>query len=191
MLWSVGLAFSAVLNGIYGGGSMACRLLVASLGGFWAMRLAGHLWLRVRTEPESGRYRALRERWGGSQLKWFGLFQFQALLIPLFSISCAAAAANASPKIAWLAVALGIWNASVLGETHADHQLAQFRADPANRGRICRAGLWRYARHPNYFFDWLHWFCYVALAIGGPTVWYAVSGPVLRLIVLRWISRVR
>jgi steroid 5-alpha reductase family enzyme len=190
VLWSVGLAVSAVLNGVYGGGSPATRVLVALLGGFWAARLAGHLWLRVRSEPEDGRYRALRERWSGSQLKWFGLFQFQALLIALFSIPFAAAAANGSPYVLGLAIALGFWNVSVLGESLADHQLAQFRADPANRGRTCRVGLWRYSRHPNYFFEWLHWFSYLALAFGGPTVWYSSLGPALMYVFLRWISGV-
>jgi steroid 5-alpha reductase family enzyme len=190
VLWSLGLAVSAILNGLYGTGSLATRILVAMLGGVWALRLAGHLWIRVRAEPEDGRYRALREYWGDGQLKWFGLFQFQALLIALFSIPFAAAAANTSPHLVWVAIALGFWNVSVLGESVADHQLAQFRANFANRGKTCRAGLWRYSRHPNYFFEWLHWFCYVALSLGGPTVWYSLSGPVLMYVFLRWISGV-
>ncbi len=190
VLWSLGLAISAVLNGLYGSGAGAPRLLVALFGGVWAARLAGHLWLRVRSEPEDGRYRSLRERWGGKQLKWFGLFQFQALLIPLFSIAFAAAAANPSPHLAGLALALILWNISVLGESLADHQLARFRADPANRGRTCREGLWRYSRHPNYFFEWLHWFSYLALSIGGPTLGYACLGPLLMYGFLRWISGV-
>jgi steroid 5-alpha reductase family enzyme len=192
VLWSVGLAVSAVLNGILGLGAAAPRVLVAMLGGIWGARLAGHLWIRVRSEPEDGRYRALRVHWGQEkgQLKWFGLFQFQALLIPLFSIPFAAAAANSSTHFAWLALALGIWNVSVLGESLADHQLARFRAIAANRGKTCRDGLWRYSRHPNYFFEWLYWFSYVALAFGAPSVWFAFCGPVLMYVFLRWISGV-
>ncbi len=52
---------------------------------------------------------------------------------------------------------------------------ARFRANPANQGRTCRAGLWRYSRHPNYFFEWLHWFSYVLLAVGSPLWW--LRGP--------------
>jgi steroid 5-alpha reductase family enzyme len=190
VLWSAGLCASAVLNGIFGTGALAPRLLVALLGGIWGARLALHLWIRVRGEPEDGRYRALREHWNGSQPKWFGLFQFQALLIPLFSIPFAAAAANPNASVLWIAVALGFWNVSVLGESRADHQLARFRADPANRGKTCRAGLWRYSRHPNYFFEWVHWFSYVALAVTAPTFWYSLSGPVLMYVFLRFISGV-
>ena len=190
VLWSAGLAGSAVVNAVFGTGAAAPRVLVALLGGIWGARLAGHLWIRVRGEPEDGRYRALRGHWGNVQWKWLGLFQFQALLIALFSIPFAAAAANPSTHGVWLAVALGFWNASVLGESLADHQLAQFRARPENRGKTCRRGLWRYSRHPNYFFEWLHWFSYVALAVGAPALWLAASGPLLMYVFLRWISGV-
>ena len=67
-------------------------------------------------------------------------------------------------------------------------QLAAFRAQPSNRGRTCRSGLWRYSRHPNYFFEWLHWFAYVALAVGSPVSWLAWSGPVVMYLFLRYIS---
>ena len=62
--------------------------------------------------------------------------------------------------------------------------------DPAqlNRGRICDVGLWRYSRHPNYFFEWLHWFAYVLLAIGSPIAWLAWAGPLVMYVFLRWIS---
>jgi steroid 5-alpha reductase family enzyme len=190
VLWSTGLAVSAVLNGIWGVGAPGPRALVALLGGIWGARLAGHLWIRVRGEPEDGRYGALRAHWGNAPLKWFGLFQFQALLIPLFSIPFAAAATNPSPHILWIVIALVFWNVSVLGESRADHQLARFRADPANRGKTCRSGLWRYSRHPNYFFEWLHWFVYVAVAVGAPSVWLSLVGPILMYVFLRWISGV-
>jgi steroid 5-alpha reductase family enzyme len=192
VLWSAGLAASAVLSGVFGAGAAGPRLLVALLGGIWGARLAAHLWIRVRNEPEDGRYRALRARWGqdAGQLKWFGLFQFQALLIALFSIPFAAAAANDSPHAISLVLAVVLWNVSVLGESIADYQLAQFRALAANRGKTCRRGLWRYSRHPNYFFEWLYWFSFVALGFGAPSGWLCILGPVLMYVFLRWISGV-
>ena len=190
VLWSAGLAASAVVNGIFGGGALVPRILVAALGGTWGARLALHLWYRVYGEAEDGRYHALRGRWGRSPLKWFGLFQFQALLIPLFSIPFAAVATNGGTSTPWTALGIGIWLISVGGESLADRQLARFRADPAHRGRTCRAGLWRYSRHPNYFFECLHWFSYAALAAGAPTVWYALAGPLLMYVFVRWLSGV-
>ncbi len=81
-----------------------------------------------------------------------------------------------------------MWLASVGGEAIADRQLAKFRANPANKGKTCRDGLWRYSRHPNYFFEWLHWFAYVLLAIGSPIAWLAWAGPLVMYVFLRWIS---
>jgi steroid 5-alpha reductase family enzyme len=188
VLWSAGLAGSGIVLAVLGCGAFWPRTLLALLSGVWGARLALHLWLRVRGEPEDGRYRQLRAHWGGNQLKWFGLFQFQALLIPLFSLPFGVAAANPLTLPGWLAFAVAIWMASVLGEHIADRQLARFRANSANHGRVCREGLWRYSRHPNYFFEWLHWFTYVALSVGGPAAWYCLSGPVLMFIFLRWIS---
>ena len=190
VLWSAGLAGSAVVNAVFGTGAAAPRVLVALLGGIWGARLAGHLWIRVRGEPEDGRYRALRGHWGNVQWKWLGLFQFQALLIALFSIPFAAAAANPSTHGVWLAVALGFWNASVLGESLADHQLAQFRARPENRGKTCRRGLWRYSRHPNYFFECLHWLVYPLLAAGSAWWWLSLGSPLVMAFLLLRLSGV-
>jgi steroid 5-alpha reductase family enzyme len=83
---------------------------------------------------------------------------------------------------------IAVWVASIAGESIADRQLARFRADPAHRGRTCRAGLWRYSRHPNYFFEWLHWFTYVALAVGSPLPWLSLAGPIVMYVFLRWVS---
>jgi len=77
-----------------------------------------------------------------------------------------------------------------VGESMADRQLAHFRAQPANRGKTCRDGFWRYSRHPNYFFEWLHWFAYVALAVGSPVGWLAWSGPLVMFLFLRFVSGV-
>jgi steroid 5-alpha reductase family enzyme len=191
VLWSAGLAGGAVLNAVFGAGAPVPRAMVGVLGGVWGARLAVHLGVRVRGEPaEDGRYRALRGRWGNRPLKWFCLFQFQALLIALFAIPFAAAATNSDTRPPWLALGLAIWLIGVGGESLADRQLARFRADSAHRGQTCRAGLWRYSRHPNYFFEWLHWFSYVALAVGAPCAGYSLLGPALMYVFLRWISGV-
>ena len=187
-LWAAGLGGAAVLLALLGPGAALPRLALGVLGGLWGLRLAWHLWRRVRREPEDGRYRALREHWQGDQRRLFAFFQFQAVLIPLFALPFVAVATNATTSLPGLVAGTAIWIAGVLGEAVADAQLARFRADPRQRGRTCRSGLWRYSRHPNYFFEWLHWFAYVALAIGSPLAWLAWSGPLLMFLFLRFIS---
>lgn len=191
VLWAAGLGSAAVLLGLGGEGALLPRALVAATGGFWGARLALHLWKRVSREPEDGRYRYLRAHWQGSQLKFFGFFQFQALLIVLFALPFAAVARNRTGTFTpWMAIGLTLWVVSLLGESVADAQLRRFRADPANRGHTCDRGLWRFSRHPNYFFEWLHWWTYVGLAVGSAVAWLSGVGPVLMYVFLRWVSGV-
>jgi steroid 5-alpha reductase family enzyme len=188
VLWSAGLGGSALLCALAAGGAPWPRILVATCGGLWGLRLALHLAKRMRGAPEDGRYRALREHWHGDQRRLFGMFQFQALLVALFSVPFAIAATNPQLQPGWLIAGACIWCASVGGESLADAQLARFRRDPRNHGRTCRAGLWRYSRHPNYFFEWLHWFCYACFAAGAPRGWLTWLGPLAMYVFLRWIS---
>ncbi|MFD0737775.1 DUF1295 domain-containing protein [Lysobacter koreensis] len=189
VLWSLGVGGAAVLMAVLGSGALLPRLLLALLGGAWGLRLGLHLWRRVRGEPEDGRYAHLRTLWHQDDVNWFAFFQFQALLVVLFALPFLAVALNpVSGFTPWLAAGVATWVVSVAGEAIADAQLARFRADPAHRGRTCRAGLWRYSRHPNYFFEWLHWFAYVFLAIGSPWWWLAWVGPLVMYVFLRWIS---
>ncbi|SEJ10822.1 DUF1295 domain-containing protein [Frateuria terrea] len=188
VLWAAGLAGAALLLCVLGPGAAAPRMLAGLLGSVWGARLGWHLWRRVRHEPEDGRYRALREHWRGDQRRLFGFFQLQAIAITLFALPFAAVAANRHTHAPWLVVGAATWLLGVGGESLADAQLARFRADPAQRGRTCRTGLWRWTRHPNYFFEWLHWFAYVAFAVGSPLAWLAWSGPLLMYLFLRYVS---
>ena len=189
VLWAFGVAAGAVVAAMLGPGDTTPRALLAVLGAAWGLRLAVHLAQRVRSEPEDGRYRHLRDHWHGHQGKIFGFFQFQALLVALFCVPFAVVAANPRDGLTpWGIAAVAIWLLAVGGETVADRQLARFRADPANRGRTCRVGLWRYSRHPNYFCEWLHWFTYVALAVGAPLFAWSLAGPVTMYVFLRWVS---
>lgn len=190
VLWSAGLGSAAVLLAMLGEGAGAPRLALALSGGLWGARLATHLWRRMHGAPEDGRYHALRERWRDDQRKWFGMFQFQALLIALFALPFVAVAGNPRVMPAALAAGAAIWLLAVAGEAVADRQLARFRAAPANHGKTCRSGLWHYSRHPNYFFEWLHWFAYVVFAIGSPLWWLALAGPVVMYGFLRYLSGV-
>jgi len=187
--WAALMGLSALLVAAFAEGSALSRALVAVLGAGWALRLCRHLWRRVARETEDGRYLALRERWRDSGAAFFAFFQAQALVVALFSLPFAVVATRSNDPAPWqlLAAAL-VWLLSVAGEALADRQLARFRADAGNRGRACRQGLWAWSRHPNYFFEWLHWFAYLLLAFGHPQWWLALSGPVLMLLFLYRLS---
>lgn len=187
--WAALLGVAALYYGLASDGALAPRLTVALLAATWGFRLALHLLHRVLNESEDGRYAFLRQHWNGNQFKFFAFFQVQALSVALFSVPFLVAASNPVEGISlWTALGVLVWFASLAGESVADLQLARFRADPRNRGKTCRVGMWRYSRHPNYFFEWLHWFAYVLLAVGAAYAWLALIGPILMLVSLCWVS---
>lgn len=185
--WAGGLALLGAIYAVVGGGYPPRALLVASMALLWGLRLALYLlFTRVIGHPEEGRYVQLRREWGGNlPLKFLAFFQFQALLCILLSIPFLVAALNAQPRLAFHEyAAVALWLAAFLGELFADRQLHVFKANPANRSQTCRAGLWRYSRHPNYFFEWLIWVAFALFAIGSPYGYLALVSPILILFFL-------
>ncbi|GDY13246.1 membrane protein [Planctomycetota bacterium] len=191
--WALALGASAVFVAASGTGHPLNRLLIAVLGGLWGLRLGLHL-LHDRvlsTAGEDGRYQAMRRAMGSrAQLGFFGFFQLQAAAVAVLAMPFALVAAN--PVWSWpLAIAaITLWLVSIIGEAVADRQLADFRKDPAMRGQVCQIGLWRYSRHPNYFFEWLHWWAYAVVAAGNPAWWgwLGFAAPPLMLVLLLKVS---
>jgi steroid 5-alpha reductase family enzyme len=189
IVWAVCLAFAGLYYGSVGRGELLPRLLVALFASIWAFRLAGHLIVRVLNEDEDGRYRFLRNHWQNNQLKFFGFFQGQVLLVLLFSLPFYIACQNPIGHVSfYYIIGALIWLISIGGESIADAQLASFRNNPSNRGKTCTQGLWRYSRHPNYFFEWTHWFSYCCFAIGAANYWWSWIGPITMLITLCWVT---
>jgi steroid 5-alpha reductase family enzyme len=157
--WAAAIGLCALTFALLGSAPASTRAAIALLPGLWALRLAFHLQRRSRLAEEDSRYRYLREHWSShTQAKFFAFYQFQALTVLLFASPFFVLANLADSWSPWQwAPALLIWLVAMLGETLADRQLSGWRSRPENRGRTCRTGLWRYSRHPNYFFEWLHW----------------------------------
>jgi steroid 5-alpha reductase family enzyme len=184
--WAGGFSVIAVLYAALGPGWAPRRALIALMTVAWSLRLAGYLYRRVMGEhpKEDGRYVELRRRWAGTNvdLRFLVFFQVQALLDLALSTPMLLASINPTPRfhpLEWTGA--GLWLAAVAGESLADRQLARFRADSANKGRVCQAGLWRYSRHPNYFFEWLVWCAYFVFAAASPWGWLTAYCPLLML----------
>lgn len=182
VMWSAGVGALGVVYAALSSGDPWRRLLIGLMAGIWGLRLALYLLQRVRRLPEDGRYTTMRQDWGEhAQRNLFIFFQVQAFWSVLFAVPMLIAAANSAPP-GWLdGLGLVIWIISVAGETIADRQLGRFRLDPDNRGKVCRRGLWYYSRHPNYFFEWLHWWAYVCLGLLAPWGWLTLGGPLVML----------
>src|SRR5579859_1078376 len=189
-VWAYSLGLVAVLYAVLGNGDPVSRALAALGGLVWGVRLGTHLWKRNFGKPEDARYRRFREEWGdkaASKMFWF--FQVQVVISMLLSIAFLVPSYRSSaPAIGWIVLAVAVWIASVVGEGIADRQLKRFTRDPANHTTVCRVGLWRYSRHPNYFFECVHWLAYIALSIGTPWGWATLLPPVLMVFLLLKLS---
>jgi steroid 5-alpha reductase family enzyme len=192
--WAGGLALLAILYAALGDGYEPRRLLIGVMGAVWGLRLSLYLVLtRVIGHPEEGRYVELRRKWVTNiPLKFLAFFEFQALLCVLLSIPFLVSARNPQGRLSPLEFAAPVlWVLALAGESLADRQLHRFKLDPASKGKTCRIGLWRYSRHPNYFFEWLIWVSYALFALASPGGLYALSAPALMLYFLFRVTGIR
>ncbi len=182
--WAGGLALLGVLYAFRSEGYWLRATLIATMAAIWGLRLALYLLItRIIGHPEEGRYQELRRQWKTNiRFRFLLFYEFQALLCVVLSIPFLVAARNTDPRISpleWAAVAL--WILAMSGEAAADSQLNAFKATPANKGHTCQVGLWRYSRHPNYFFEWLIWVAFALFAISSTGGFWGLISPALIL----------
>jgi steroid 5-alpha reductase family enzyme len=185
--WTAGVGAMAVYAAMAGDGWLPRRILLGAMGGIWSARLVLYILKdRILAEQEDARYQRLRAHWGERANRWFFFFfTSQSLLVVLFALPFLPGANKAQASLSVFDVlALAVWLLSMGGEWLADFQLARFRGNPANAGEVCRDGLWNWSRHPNYFFEWLHWFAYVFLAMGASGLTLTLIGPVAMYVFL-------
>lgn len=186
--WSFGVALVAAgfaLLPLTGdAGTSSRQILFAAMIAFWGLRLGAHIAARSRNSHDDPRYAELKRAWGPrAGREMFLLLQKQAIVSLPLPFAVFLAAHNPSPALgAQDGLAVAIFVVALAGEAVADRQLRAFTAASRNAGKICDTGLWRYSRHPNYFFEWLHWLAYPVAAVdlggGVPAGWLALLAPV-------------
>jgi steroid 5-alpha reductase family enzyme len=186
--WSYAFAGIAFGYAFFGTGWPVRRALIAAMVLVWSLRLGTHILARlVRHHPrEDARYAQLRSDWAGRfGPTMFGFFQLQALSVVLLAYPFLCACVNPAVAVGPTeAIGFAVWIVGLSGEALADHQLRQFRDDPAARGQVCDRGLWRYSRHPNYFFEGVIWTGYFLFAVGSPWGWIGAFSPLCILFLL-------
>jgi len=162
--------------------SAAQACWIASRSASWAPPGGCGLACTCAAEPRQAgglALRPMRAAWGGrADAGMFLVFQFRPVHAAALGLRVPAGRLPAGTGFGLgpLALAAAIWCASQLGEARADEQMEHFRADPANRDRVCRIGLWRWSRHPINFFECLHWLAYAPLAWSSPYGWVTLGG---------------
>jgi len=170
-IWTFGLGavgFASALTPLGDSSTLGARqVATAVLILCWALRLGVHIARRSHGITDDPRYAEMTHQWGtDAPRRMFWLLQKQAWVAIPLAMAVFLAAHNPLPLLYPQAiVAVIVLAVALIGEAAADHQLRQFKANPANKGRVCDAGLWAWSRHPNYFFEWLGWLAYPLLAI--------------------------
>ncbi len=185
--------FIVLTCGIFSGGDFSRRILISGMALIYAFRLGRFIFLkRVWHKPEDSRYHTIRAKLGvWESVGIFAYFQIQVPASLFFAgLPCWIISHPADGLRWWDGLGVLVFLVAILGEHLADQQLAMFRENPRNIGKTLQTGLWRYSRHPNYFFESLHWWAYVPLAIGLPWSGMAILWPLLMTVSLLWITGV-
>jgi steroid 5-alpha reductase family enzyme len=191
--WGFGFVLVAWVSFALADGAEPRKALVVALTTIWGVRLGVHLAWRAARSEEDFRWRELRARHGrGFAGASLGHFAFQGLGMWVISLPVQAAQVPGSPAdlTAVDFAALALWTLGFAFEAVGDLQLARFRADPRNRGKVMDRGLWRYTRHPNYFGDFCVWWGLYGFALATGEAWWSVAGPLMMSCILLRMSGV-
>lgn len=186
--WSYAFAVIGLIYALGGTGALPRRIVLAVMVGVWSVRLGTHLYIRVMGHHpiEDGRYLQLRHDWKDNfGPRMFRFFQMQAVSVVVLAVPFLLAMSHADPNFHPLEIAgIVLWMFALAGEALADAQLKRFKQDPTNRGKVCAVGLWRFSRHPNYFFEWMVWVSFAVFAAAAPWGWLGVLSPAIILYLL-------
>ena len=192
IVWGLGFVFVAWTAFFVSDGADPRRWLLTALTTVWGLRLSVYLAMRNLGKEEDYRYQEMRQRHGDR----FGLvslgtvFGLQGVLIWVVSLPVQAGQVPPSPPtLTWVDyLGAGVWLVGLVFESVGDWQLARFKADPANKGKVMDRGLWRYTRHPNYFGDFMVWWGLFLIALATGVAWWTVIGPIVMSILLIRVS---
>jgi steroid 5-alpha reductase family enzyme len=191
IFWAPGIAgvvdIAALLNDASGPRASAALFLV----NLWAVRLAAHIF--ARHDGEDHRYAAMRHQFGPRWWWWslVQVFLLQAILMWFIAAPLVAVMLSSRAPMGMLDyLGVGIAGAGFLFEALADVQLARFRLNPANKGKVMDRGLWRWSRHPNYFGEATMWWGFFLLGFSAAGAWWLILSPIVMTLLLLQVSGV-
>lgn len=193
-VWGPLFGVAALVYFTAGHGWEPRKLLVLALVLIWGVRLGIHIFRRNHGKPEDFRYQEFRRNYGPGYwwISFFQVFLLQGGLAWLISAPILAAMWIGG-RADWTIVdglGFGVWATGMFFETVGDWQLAEFKSDPANKGRLMTTGLWSWTRHPNYFGDACVWWGVWLIGCSAPWGWATVFSPALMTFLLLRVSGV-
>lgn len=193
-VWALSFFVTGGFYALLGDGLLERKLLMLVCISIWSLRLGLFLSKRIASHhpTEDSRYVELRKGYGDHvERGFFWFFQYQAYSVVLLSSPFLFMALNANPQMAPLEyIGAVLFLICLTGEGIADHQANVFKTNPANKNKVCNVGLWRYSRHPNYFFESCIWFSFFIMAYSSPNGLYSIFSPLLILFLLLKVTGV-
>ncbi|MDH3545518.1 MAG: DUF1295 domain-containing protein [Gammaproteobacteria bacterium] len=190
-LWSLFFLLAAIVFAVSADPLTLRGYVVMTLVAIWAIRLSVYITARNWGKPEDYRYQSIRKKNepGFPFKSIYIVFGLQGVLAWIVSLPLLPAIVS-TRDLGWLdGVAILLWAIGFVFEAGGDYQLARFKGNPDNKGKVMDSGLWRYTRHPNYFGDFCVWWSFYlfAVAAGG---WWSIASPLIMSVLLLKVSGV-
>lgn len=193
IFWGFGFVVCSVVYYVIADGDPGRKLITLVLSSAWGLRLSTYLAWRNHGKGEDFRYREFRKKYGEKRYWWVSFFQtfmLQGILMWIISLPLIGSQFTAGNRPGLLDYAgILVWLTGFIFEAGGDWQLARFRSDPANKGKVLDSGFWKYTRHPNYFGDSAVWWGFGLLSIAGGN-WFGAFGSVIMTALIIKVSGV-
>ncbi|MHB1105920.1 MAG: DUF1295 domain-containing protein [Lutibacter sp.] len=188
--WGLGFVILGLFYFYKAEGLEIRKLIILSLLIIWGLRLSIYLGRRNLGKGEDFRYQQFRKDYGENRYWWISFFQvflLQGLLLWLISAPLLSAQFNAgeSGLNYFDYAAIIIWIIGFSFEAGGDFQLARFKSDPKNKGKVLNTGFWKYTRHPNYFGDATVWWAYGLFSVASGSYWPLLSSLLMTLLIVK------
>lgn len=166
------------------------QILLLVLVSLWGLRLSFYLGWRNIGKAEDFRYQEFRKKYGPERYWWFSFFQtflLQGVLMMLISTPLLGANfGEQNSGLQWLDYAgILVWIIGFTFEAGGDIQLARFKSNPQNKGKVLNTGFWKYTRHPNYFGDSAVWWSYALFSIAAGSYWLSLGSILMTLLIIK------
>lgn len=189
LFWGFGFVLTALFYFLKTDGYGSRKILLLSLVAIWGLRLSGYLIWRNVGKGEDFRYREFRKKYGEKRYWWISFFQtflLQGILMWLISLTLLGALIGDKPQLGVFDIAgIVFWLIGFIFEAGGDFQLALFKSDTANKGKVMDKGFWRYTRHPNYFGDSSVWWGYGLICISSGSYFPAIGSLLMTVLIIK------
>lgn len=180
--WGLGFIVAILSAFVYSATIDLRKIVLVFLVVVWGVRLSLHIFFRNKDKPEDRRYQEWKEKWGKNIVlrSYTQVFLLQGFLLQIIVFPAVLAMIFSTTDFnVWNAVGCIIWILGFCFESIGDAQLARFKSDPLNKGKILQEGLWRYTRHPNYFGEITMWWGIFLVSYSSIGSWVGIIGPII------------